>query len=89
MDEQPAILLIDDVIYTGRTARSAIDELVDFGRPRCIRLGVLVDRGHREYPLQPDVAAMKIETTRDQVVKVMVSEFDERDGVILGERGQE
>lgn len=80
------ILLIDDVLYTGRTIRSAIDEIIDFGRPRAIRLGVLVDRGWREYPIQADFAAMTVETAANQVVKVCMEEKDGRDEVLLAER---
>jgi pyrimidine operon attenuation protein/uracil phosphoribosyltransferase len=61
------IFLIDDVLFTGRTIRSALDALVDFGRPRRIMLGVLIDRGHREFPIQADVAALTVQTTRGPV----------------------
>lgn len=79
------LLLIDDVLYTGRTIRSALDELVDFGRPNAIRLGVMVDRGWRELPIQADFCAIEIETTNEQVVKVMLSETDGEDRVVLAE----
>lgn len=84
--EDKIVLLVDDVVYTGRTVRSALDELVDFGRPRAIRLVVLVDRGHREYPIHPDFAAMTVATTQAQVVKVCLTEDDGREEVILAER---
>lgn len=80
------ILLIDDVIYTGRTIRSAIDEIIDFGRPKAIRLGVLVDRGGREYPIQPDYAALTVQTNADHVVKVYLNEVDGEDKVVLAQR---
>lgn len=80
------ILLIDDVIYTGRTIRSAIDEIIDFGRPKAIRLAVLVDRGGREYPIQPDITALTVQTTPHHVVKVMLNEVDGEEKVILAER---
>lgn len=80
------ILLVDDVLYTGRTIRSAIDEIVDFGRPKAIRLGVLVDRGGREYPIQADYAATTVHAASDQVVKVMLSEVDGDERVILTQR---
>lgn len=80
------ILLIDDVLYTGRTIRSAIDEIIDFGRPKAIRLAVLVDRGGREYPIQPDYAAQTIESHADQVVKVSLNEVDGEDRVTLAQR---
>lgn len=84
--EETTVLLVDDVIFTGRTVRSALDELVDFGRPRAIRLGVLVDRGHREYPIRADFAALTVETVLSQVVKVCLTENDGRDEVLLAER---
>lgn len=77
------LLLIDDVLYTGRTIRSALDELVDFGRPRAIRLGVLVDRGGHEYPIQADYAALTLDVPEDQVVKVCLSESDDSEKVVL------
>lgn len=80
------VLLVDDVLYTGRTIRSALDELVDFGRPKAIRLCVLVDRGHHEYPIRADYAAMTLETTQNQVVKVCLTEDDGADQVLLVER---
>ncbi len=80
------ILLIDDVIFTGRTIRSAIDEIIDFGRPRAIRLGALVDRGGREYPIQPDYAALTVKADESQVVKVCLKEVDLDERVILTQR---
>jgi pyrimidine operon attenuation protein/uracil phosphoribosyltransferase len=80
------VLLVDDVLYTGRTVRSALDELVDFGRPKAIRLCVLVDRGHREYPIQADYSAITLQTTQNQVVKVCLTEDDGHDQVLLVER---
>lgn len=80
------IFLIDDVLYTGRTIRSALDALVDFGRPRRIMLGVLVDRGHRELPIQADAAALTIETSADQTVRVCFTEDDGQEGVFLERR---
>ena len=80
------IILIDDVLYTGRTIRSAIDEIIDFGRPRAIRLGVLVERDGREYPIQPDYAALRVETRSDEVVKVLLREVDADEKVVLTSR---
>ena len=77
------IILIDDVIFTGRTIRAGMDEIVDFGRPRLIRLMALVDRGLREYPIQPDYIATKIETDYTQVIQVRLEETDGEDGVML------
>lgn len=77
------IVLIDDVIYTGRTIRAGLDEIVDFGRPRLIRLLVVVDRGLREYPIQPDYVARRVETDYSQVVQVRLKEVDSEDRVVL------
>lgn len=70
------VILFDEVIYTGRTIRAALDGLMDYGRPAKIELAVLVDRGHREIPIQPDYVARRIGTTRDQYVKVRFREDD-------------
>lgn len=80
------VILVDDVLYTGRTTRAAMDEICDFGRPALIRLAVLVDRGLREYPLHADYCVLKVQTTHDQVVHVLVEEVDDRDEVILAPR---
>lgn len=80
------VLLVDDVIYTGRTVRAAMDEIVDFGRPNRIRLLVLVDRGWREYPIQPDFVGLSVETTHRQVVHVRLDGVDGADEVLLETR---
>jgi len=77
------VVLVDDVLYTGRTIRAAMDALVDFGRPRAIRLAVLVDRGHRELPIRADHVGKNVPTSREEVVKVRVTEIDDEDGVDL------
>jgi pyrimidine operon attenuation protein/uracil phosphoribosyltransferase len=77
------IILVDDVLYTGRTTRAAIDELIDFGRPASIKLAVLIDRGHRELPIQPDYIGKRIETKESDFVEVVLSEETENDRVIL------
>lgn len=77
------LVLVDDVLYTGRSVRAALDALVDLGRPRAIKLAVLVDRGWRELPIQPDFAAMTVKTTERNIVKVKVREIDEIDEVDL------
>ncbi len=77
------IVLVDDVLYTGRTVRAAITALIDFGRPKTIQLLVLVDRGWRELPIHADYAGTTLETTREQTVYVHVSEQDGRDEVVL------
>ena len=75
------ILLVDDVLYTGRTIRSALDALIDFGRPRSIQLIVLVDRGHRELPIKADYVGKNIPTSLTQSVQVHLTEIDGRDEV--------
>ena len=71
------VVLCDDVLYTGRTVRAALDELIDYGRPRAVQLAVLIDRGHRELPIQADFVGRKVPTTPEQQVKVS---FEEPDG---------
>jgi pyrimidine operon attenuation protein/uracil phosphoribosyltransferase len=75
------ILLVDDVLYTGRTIRAAVDALIDFGRPSAIQLVVLVDRGHRELPIRADYVGRNIPTSRQQSVQVRLVEIDGRDEV--------
>jgi pyrimidine operon attenuation protein / uracil phosphoribosyltransferase len=75
------VLLVDDVLYTGRTIRAALDALIDFGRPRAIQLVVLVDRGHRELPIRADYVGRNIPTSRQQSVQVRLQEIDGRDEV--------
>lgn len=79
------IVLVDDVLYTGRTIRAAMDALVDFGRPRSIQLAVLVDRGHRELPIRADFVGKNIPTRADEQVRVLTSETDGSDAVEVGE----
>ncbi|HEX6307851.1 MAG TPA: bifunctional pyr operon transcriptional regulator/uracil phosphoribosyltransferase PyrR [Longimicrobiales bacterium] len=80
------LVIVDDVLYTGRTARAALDELADFGRPARIWLCVLVDRGGRELPIQPDIVGRTVETGADQVVEVLVPDLDGRLGVEIARR---
>ncbi len=75
------VVLVDDVLYTGRTIRAAMDALVDFGRPRAIRLAVLVDRGHRELPIRADHVGKNVPTSSDEVVEVALVEIDGEDAV--------
>ena len=75
------VILVDDVLYTGRTIRAAMDALVDFGRPQAIRLAVLVDRGHRELPIRADHVGKNVPTSREELVKVHLAEIDDEDGV--------
>lgn len=79
------ILLVDDVLYTGRTVRAALDALMDFGRPKSIQLAVLIDRGNRELPIRADFVGKKITTQSDQVVSLNVSEVDGEDSIWLME----
>ena len=77
------VILIDDVIYTGRSTRAAIDAVIECGRPKCIQLAVLVDRGHRELPIRPDYVGKNVPTSREETVKVMVRETDGTDKVVI------
>ena len=77
------VILVDDVIYTGRTVRAAIEAVFHYGRPRSIQLAVLIDRGHRELPIRPDYVGKNIPTSHSEVVSVMVDEFDGKTGVAL------
>src|SRR3954462_8658691 len=77
------ILLVDDVLYTGRTIRAALDALIDFGRPRAIQLVVLVDRGHRELPIKPDYVGKNLPTSLKESVQVRLEEIDGTDAVVL------
>jgi pyrimidine operon attenuation protein/uracil phosphoribosyltransferase len=79
------VVIVDDVLYTGRTVRAALDELADFGRPKRIALAVLVDRGGRELPIQPDVVGKTVKVGTGERVDVMVKELDERDAVIIAD----
>jgi pyrimidine operon attenuation protein/uracil phosphoribosyltransferase len=79
------ILLVDDVLYTGRTIRAALDALIDFGRPKAIQLVVLVDRGHRELPIKADYVGKNLPTSLSQSVQVHLSEVDDRDEVEIQE----
>lgn len=80
------IVLVDDVLYTGRTIRAALDELIDFGRPRKIQLAVLVDRGHREFPIKADYVGKNVPTSASELVEVHLEELDDVDEVILAEK---
>ncbi len=80
------VVLVDDVLFTGRTIRAAMDALVDFGRPRAIQLAVLVDRGHRELPIRADFVGKNVPTRRDEEVQVRLDEVDGEDAVAVGVR---
>jgi len=77
------VVLIDDVLFTGRTIRAAIDALIDFGRPATIQLGVLIDRGHRELPIRADYVGKNIPTSRSNRVQVLLQENDGKDEVCI------
>jgi len=81
--EGRTVVLVDDVLYTGRTIRAAIDALLDFGRPARVQLAVLVDRGHRELPIRPDYVGKNLPTARRERIQVELLEVDEVDGVLL------
>lgn len=87
--EGATVVLVDDVLYTGRTIRAAIDELLDNGRPRRIQLAVLIDRGHRELPIQADYIGKIVPTKSEEIVKVMLSDFDEAEKVLIVEVDRE
>ena len=80
------IVLVDDVLFTGRTVRAAMDVLADYGRPRAVKLAALIDRGLRELPIQPDFVGLAVQTTARESVRVMLSERGEPDRVVLRER---
>lgn len=75
------IIVVDDVLFTGRTIRAALDQIIDFGRPRSIQLAVLIDRGHRELPIRADYVGKSIPTSSDELVKVKIEEVDGEDNV--------
>lgn len=79
------IILVDDVLFTGRTVRAALDELVDFGRPSTIQLAVLIDRGHRELPIRPDYVGKNVPTALNEVIRVKLKETDKKDEVTVEE----
>jgi pyrimidine operon attenuation protein/uracil phosphoribosyltransferase len=80
-----SIVLVDDVIYTGRTVRAGLDALIDLGRPRRIQLAVLVDRGHRELPIKADFVGKNVPTSRSEIVSVMLDEIDGDNRVVIQE----
>jgi pyrimidine operon attenuation protein / uracil phosphoribosyltransferase len=82
------VVLVDDVLYTGRTVRAALDALTDFGRPQAVRLAALVDRGHRELPIRPDFVGKNLPTSADEVVHVRLLETDGADEVVIERRAE-
>ena len=87
--ESSTLVIVDDVLYTGRTVRAALDALVDVGRPKAVRLAVLVDRGHRELPIRADHVGKNVPTSRDEVIKVHLRETDGGDDEVVIERRDE
>jgi pyrimidine operon attenuation protein/uracil phosphoribosyltransferase len=79
------VILVDDVLFTGRTIRAALDAIMDLGRPRAIQLAILVDRGHRELPIRPDYVGKNLPTSRREVVAVRLKEHDGEDRVVIEE----
>lgn len=83
------VILVDDVLYTGRTVRSALDALMDIGRPRTVQLSVLIDRGHRELPIRADYVGKNVPTSRKEQIEVRLEEIDGVDEVVIGEWKEE
>lgn len=81
--DDKVVVLVDDVLFSGRTIRAALDALNDFGRPRAVRLAVLVDRGHRELPIRADFVGKNLPTSREERIRVQLSEVDELDSVVI------
>ncbi|SEB42111.1 bifunctional pyr operon transcriptional regulator/uracil phosphoribosyltransferase PyrR [Paenibacillus sp. GP183] len=77
------VILFDDVLYTGRTVRAAMDALIDLGRPQMIQLAVLVDRGHRELPIRPDYVGKNVPTSKNEQIEVLLTEIDNSDQVVI------
>jgi pyrimidine operon attenuation protein/uracil phosphoribosyltransferase len=85
--DDTVVVLVDDVLYSGRTVRAALDALRDVGRPRAVQLAALVDRGHRELPLRADYVGKNVPTSRSDNIKVLLTEHDGRDGVLIASHG--
>jgi len=83
------VVMVDDVLYTGRTARAAMDALIDLGRPLAIQFAVLIDRGHRELPIRADFVGKNVPTSRSEIVHVQVEEIDKMERVIITDKDQE
>ncbi|HEU5159840.1 MAG TPA: bifunctional pyr operon transcriptional regulator/uracil phosphoribosyltransferase PyrR [Streptosporangiaceae bacterium] len=83
------VILVDDVLFSGRTVRAALDAVTDHGRPRAVQLAILIDRGHRELPIRADYVGKNLPTSTRETVKVLLSEVDGRDAVLLGPREED
>jgi len=79
------IVLVDDVVFTGRTIRAAMDALMDLGRPRCIQLAALIDRGHRELPIKADYVGKNVPTSQSEIIAVLLEEIDQQEAVVIRE----
>jgi pyrimidine operon attenuation protein/uracil phosphoribosyltransferase len=79
------VVVVDDVLYTGRTVRAALDAIIDFGRPRSIQLAVVIDRGHRELPIRADYVGKNVPTSKREVIGVKLAELDGVDSVVIKE----
>ncbi|MDD9147138.1 bifunctional pyr operon transcriptional regulator/uracil phosphoribosyltransferase PyrR [Sporolactobacillus sp. CQH2019] len=86
--EGKTVILVDDVLYTGRTARAAMDALMDIGRPQRIQLAVLIDRGHRELPIRPDYIGKNVPTSKEEIIAVQLKEVDGADRVVIRTRNK-
>lgn len=86
--EGKTVILVDDVLYTGRTARAAMDALMDIGRPQRIQLAVLIDRGHRELPIRPDYIGKNVPTSKEEIIAVQLKEVDNADQVVIRTRSK-
>lgn len=84
--DNKTVILVDDVLFTGRTVRAALDGLIDKGRPNKVQLAILIDRGHRELPIRPDYVGKNVPSSKSEIVKVKLSEIDGKDEVIIGEK---
>jgi pyrimidine operon attenuation protein/uracil phosphoribosyltransferase len=87
--DDAVVVLVDDVLYSGRTVRAALDALNDIGRPRAVQLAVLVDRGHRELPIRADYVGKNLPTADTETVHVALREYDDRDAVTISGTGAE
>jgi len=83
--EDKTVVLVDDVLFTGRTVRAALDAIIDLGRPQAIQLAVLVDRGHRELPIRADYVGKNVPTSKKEIISVYLSELDKKDTVVIEE----
>lgn len=81
--EGKKVILVDDVLYTGRTVRAAMDAIIDIGRPKSIQLAVLIDRGHRELPIRADYVGKNVPTSKTEEILVMLKDMDDKEGVVL------